>query len=352
MSRQPYIVIEGVIGVGKTTLSRLLQPELGGEVILEEFEENPFLSDFYGDRDRYAFQTQIFFLLSRYRQQVSTIPPLLWRKPIISDYSFAKDSLFAHLNLDGDELDVYRRVYEALNEKIPPPDLLVFLRADLDVLMGRIAARDRPYERGMDPDYIEQLRLAYETFVKDYDEAPVLVIDTNDLNVVRNPADLESVARRIKTSLQYGTYQAELPGVGAVSKKPQAILEELEVGPHRLTDFQRFHMSLDAEKGFDPDPFINFIGLSEEIGELARVLKRTWLQQAQFLRNGRSVENAQHDALVQNRARIREELADSLAYLLKLSNYAGVDLEQAYLDKMSRNARRTWQDGRVVKEAE
>ncbi len=352
MSRQPYIVIEGVIGVGKTTLSRLLQPELGGEVILEEFEENPFLSDFYGDRDRYAFQTQIFFLLSRYRQQVSTIPPLLWRKPIISDYSFAKDSLFAHLNLDGDELDVYRRVYEALNEKIPPPDLLVFLRADLDVLMGRIAARDRPYERGMDPDYIEQLRLAYETFVNDYDEAPVLVIDTNDLNVVQNPADLESVARRIKTSLQYGTYQAELPGVGAVSKKPQAILEELEVGPHRLTDFQRFHMSLDAEKGFDPDPFINFIGLSEEIGELARVLKRTWLQQAQFLRNGRSVDDAQTDALAQNRARIREELADSLAYLLKLSNYAGVDLEQAYLDKMSRNARRTWQDGRVVKEAE
>ncbi len=227
MARHPYVAIEGVIGVGKTTLARLLQPELGGELLLEEFEENPFLSDFYGDRERYAFQTQIFFLLSRYRQQISTIPRAIRRGPVVSDYTFAKDSLFAHLNLKADELAVYERVYEALNEKIPTPDLLVYLRADLDVLMARIAARDRPFERNMDPDYIESVRQGYEEFIANYDEAPVLVIDTNDLNIVSNPDDLASVVRRIRSSLEYGTYQAQLPGVGSLPvRKPQAILDE------------------------------------------------------------------------------------------------------------------------------
>ena len=118
----------------------------------------------------------------------------------MSDYTFAKDSLFAHLNLKGDELAVYERVYEALNEKIPTPDLLVYLRADLDVLMARIAARDRPFERNMDPDYIESVRQGYEEFIANYDEAPGLVIDTNDLNIVSNPDDLASVVRRIRSS--------------------------------------------------------------------------------------------------------------------------------------------------------
>ncbi len=353
MARHPYVAIEGVIGVGKTTLARLLQPELGGEVLLEEFEENPFLSDFYGDRARYAFQTQIFFLLSRYRQQALRIPPALRRGAVITDYTYAKDSLFAHLNLQGDELAMYERVHEALSEKIPVPDLLVYLRADLDVLMGRIAARDRPYERNMDPDYIEELRVAYEEFVAGYNQAPVLVVDTNKLNIVHNLDDLGSVVQRVKSSLEYGTYQAQLPGVGALAgAKPEAILDELEVGPHRLTDFQQFHVSLDAEKGFDPDPFLNFIALSEEIGELARALKRMWVKQGTLQQAGRPEPEARTEALAEHRAKIQEELADSLAYLLKLSNYAGVDLEKAYLEKMSQNAGRTWQDGRVVKEKE
>jgi deoxyguanosine kinase len=353
MAHHPYIAIEGVIGVGKTTLARLLQPYLKGTVLLEEFEENPFLSDFYGDRQRYAFQTQIFFLLSRYRQQSSTIPPALRHGAVIADYTFVKDSLFADLNLRGDELAVYRRVFEALDEKIPTPDLIVYLRADLDVLLGRIAARDRPFERNMDPDYIEHIRLAYEQFVNVYDEAPILTIDTNDLNIVHNPKDLESVAQRIKSSLEYGTYQAQLPGVGSLpARKPQAILEDLEDGRYRLADFQQFHLSLDAEKGFDPDPYLNFISLTEEIGELAQVLRRMWLHHARLQGEGRAVAEASDAALAAHREQVADELADCLAYLLKLSNYAGIELEQAYLDKMALNAKRTWRDGQIVQEGE
>jgi deoxyadenosine/deoxycytidine kinase/NTP pyrophosphatase (non-canonical NTP hydrolase) len=351
MTRHPYVAVEGVIGVGKTTLVRLLQPELGGEIVLEEFEENPFLSDFYGDRQRYGFQTQIFFLLSRYRQQTSILPTTLRRSAVLADYTFAKDNLFAHLNLKGDELAMYERVYAALGEQVRRPDLVIYLRADLDVLMARIAARDRPYERNMDRDYIDHLRQGYEQFMAAYDESPVVVIDTNALNIVQNPADLISVVERIKSSLQFGTYQAQLPGVdGAPVREPTVILKELEGGLHTLSDFQQFHVSLDAEKGFDPDPFLNFIGLSEELGELARALKRMWLRQTRLHQEGTEAERAQARALDEHREKIQEELADCLAFLLKLSNYAGVDLEEAYLHKMSVNAQRHWEDGSALKE--
>lgn len=350
MARHPYIAIEGVIGVGKTTLARLLHAELGGELLLEEFEENPFLSDFYTDRDRYAFQTQIFFLLSRYRQQTSTVPVALRRRMVMADYTFAKDSLFANLTLSGDELNMYRRVYSALGEKMHQPSLLVYLRADLDVLMARIAARDRPYERNMDPNYIDQLRVAYERFAVQYDDAPILTIDTNDLNIVQNPDDLAYVVERIRSQLELGTYQATLPGVNGADpiRAASEILEELEEGPHRLGDFQDFHYSLDAEKGFDPDPHLNFIGLSEEVGELARVLKVLWLFEARLKASGESDQSARLKSLNQHRAAIRDELADCLAFLLKLSNYAGIDLEDAYLEKMSINARRHWKDGQII----
>ena len=198
-----YIAIEGVIGVGKTTLARLLQPRFNSEILLEVFEENPFLSDFYSDRQRYAFQTQIFFLLSRYRQQRYTIPEIIGSgKSLISDYTFAKDSLFARINLNGDELEMYKRVHEALAEKIAMPDLLVYLSASTDTLMQRIGIRDRSYERNMERGYIEILNQTYDDFFsRPYDGSSILVIETDPLDFVRQPEHLNIIEKQIRQAL-------------------------------------------------------------------------------------------------------------------------------------------------------
>ncbi|MFM8874723.1 MAG: deoxynucleoside kinase [Anaerolineae bacterium] len=208
-----YIAIEGVIGVGKTTLARLLQPAFDAEVLLEVFEENPFLSDFYSDRARYAFQTQIFFLLSRYHQQNNNVPNILANgKSLISDYTFAKDALFAGINLKGDELNMYHKVHDALGEKIPKPNLLVYLQATTDTLMSRIAFRDRPYERQMERAYIDELNVAYdEFFSKPFDHTPILKIDTNDLNIIQNAEHIKLIENRIHEALGLSPYQPALP---------------------------------------------------------------------------------------------------------------------------------------------
>jgi deoxyguanosine kinase len=206
-----YIAIEGVIGVGKTTLARLLQPSFeNADLLLEVFEENPFLSDFYGDRTRYAFQTQIFFLLSRYRQQNSTVPAILNQgKGLLADYTFAKDALFARINLQGDELTMYHRVHEALAEKIPPPDLTLYLSASVETLMGRIALRDRYYERAMERAYIADLVAAYDDFFATT-STPCLVIDSNSLDFVRYPDHLRLIENRIREALGISPYQPTL----------------------------------------------------------------------------------------------------------------------------------------------
>jgi len=208
-----YIAIEGVIGVGKTTLARLLQPAFDAEVLLEVFEENPFLSDFYSDRARYAFQTQIFFLLSRYHQQNNNVPNILANgKSLISDYTFAKDALFAGINLKGDELNMYHKVHDALGEKIPKPNLLVYLQATTDTLMSRIAFRDRPYERQMERAYIDELNVAYdEFFSKPFDHTPILKIDTNDLNIIQHAEHIKLIENRIREALGLSPYQPALP---------------------------------------------------------------------------------------------------------------------------------------------
>ncbi|MEP6894430.1 MAG: deoxynucleoside kinase [Chloroflexota bacterium] len=208
-----YVAIEGVIGVGKTTLARLLQPAFNAEIILEVFEENPFLSDFYGDRERYAFQTQIFFLLSRYHQQRRTVHEVIATgKNLIADYTFAKDALFARINLKGDELEMYYKVHEALAEKIQKPDLLVYLQATTDTLMQRIALRDRPYERQMELSYINELNLAYDDFFsKPFDHTPVLTIDSNSLNIIQKPEHLRMIENRIRQSLSLPPFQQSLP---------------------------------------------------------------------------------------------------------------------------------------------
>jgi len=209
-----YLAIEGVIGVGKTTLARLLQPFFQSSLLLEVFEENPFLSDFYSDRQRYAFQTQIFFLLSRYHQQRRTVADVIGEgKSLIADYTFEKDALFACINLAGDELEMYYKVHEALAEKIVLPDLIVYLRAETDNLMQRIALRDRSYERNMDRSYIYDLNNAYDEFFADHQNrrSPVLTIDTNFLDYVHHPEDLKWTENRIRQALKMSPFQPELP---------------------------------------------------------------------------------------------------------------------------------------------
>jgi len=341
-----YIAIEGAIGVGKTTLARLIRDEFDAELLLEVFEENPFLSDFYTDRERYAFQTQIFFLLSRYRQQQQVVPATLQRSSLISDYTFAKDRLFAHLNLKGDELEMYERVHAILAEKITLPDLIVHLKADTDTLMKRIAFRDRTYEREMDRDYLEAVRMAYDRFFADYERVPVLPIDTNSLDIVHNPQDLAKVVSRIKSALEKGTYQRPLPRIGpALDEADRAVFVE---GRRRLGDFQRWHLALDREKdpsaelraGLLTDLYFNFICLTEEVGDLGAELRKVWSAQEELYRRAGNRQEALDRATQQHLPELRQELADCLAFLLRLANYTGIDLEEAFLDKMKEKKRR------------
>ncbi|NKQ37409.1 MAG: deoxynucleoside kinase [Chloroflexi bacterium] len=335
-----YIAIEGVIGVGKTTLARLLEPKFDkATVLLEVFEENPFLAEFYQDRDQYAFQTQIFFLLSRYHQQHEAVPAALQQGDLISDYTFAKDELFAWLNLKDDELAMYGRVHAALGEKIPKPDLLVYLQADHDVIMRRIALRDRPYERDMDPEYIRQLAAAYENWLSALQNPPVLTIDVNHLDFLSNPDDLDTAASLIKQTL---AEQQPSP------RPADAQLHLLQYG--RLPAFQEFHRHLDTNKAFDPDLFFNYILLTEEMGEIASELVKIWGDATRLRGDGRTAEEAHQEAINRRRPTLRGELADLLAYTIKLANYTGIDLEQAYLEKMRQNIGRAWPDERTLPE--
>ncbi len=332
-----FIAIEGVIGVGKTTLSRLLQPVFNASILLEVFEENPFLASFYDDRARYAFQTQIFFLLSRYHQQNRAVPESLIKGNLISDYTFGKDELFAWLNLKDDELAMYGRVHAALADKLPKPDLIVYLHADHDVVMRRIALRDRPYERDMDPVYIKDLSKAYEAWLEGQSEQAVLTIDVTDLDFLSNEEHLDQVVTLVKDALAHQTD-------GLPPETTQSSL--LKNG--RLPDYQKFHHQLDRAKNFDPDLFFNYILLSEEMGELASELIRVWGNTKRLMGDGHNQQEAHDLALSRHRASLRNELADMLAYLLKISNYVGIDLEQAYVEKMEKNIGRSWSKHRTL----
>jgi deoxyguanosine kinase len=208
-----YIAIEGVIGVGKTTLARMLQGRFEAELQLEVFEENPFLARFYENRERYAFQTQIFFLLSRYHQQRHSVTEIVRAgASLITDYTFAKDALFASINLTGDELEMYNQVHAALAEKIALPDLLVYLQADTGVLMQRIAMRDRSYERNMEVEYIGMVNRAYDDFFEaNPQNLEILTVPCNDLDFVRSGKHLDLIENRIRQALKLGPYQEELP---------------------------------------------------------------------------------------------------------------------------------------------
>jgi len=209
-----YVAIEGVIGVGKTSLARLLQIPFESNTLLEIFEENPFLTKFYEDRVRYAFQTQMFFLLSRYYQQRRSVPKLMEeeKKILISDYTFDKDALFAKITLDGDELEMYGQLHTVLSEKIPSPDLIVYLRATTDTLMHRITLRDRSFERSMEREYIDLVNTTYdEFFLRADNKKRVLIIDSNELDFVHNEDDLHWIENRIRQRMNMPPFQPELP---------------------------------------------------------------------------------------------------------------------------------------------
>jgi len=201
-----HIVIEGSLGVGKTSLAVMLAEKISGQTLLERTEENPFLVKFYQNSKKYRFQTQIFFLLHRY-QQASEIRQIgLFKRSIISDYLFDKDRVFARANLDDNEFWLYDQLFKLLKTRITPPDLVIFLQATTDVSMKRIKKRDREYERSINYRYLEEINQSLNEFFFHYSDSPLLVINASKIDFVNVPEDFEDLVRqikRIKSGTQY-----------------------------------------------------------------------------------------------------------------------------------------------------
>ncbi|MFC1888970.1 deoxynucleoside kinase [Thermodesulfobacteriota bacterium] len=197
MESPKYIVIEGSIGVGKTSLVKMLSQEFSARMILEPSDKNPFLENFYQDRGKFAFQTQIFFLINRFEQQQEIAQQDLFQRNIIADYLFAKDRIFAYLNLDEREVKLYEDIYSLLEGNVVTPDLVVFLQASTDVLLKRIKKRAIPYEQRISREYLESLNAAYNDFFFNYDANPLLTVNTSDIDFVNNQDDYQMLIREI-----------------------------------------------------------------------------------------------------------------------------------------------------------
>jgi len=201
-----YIALEGPIGVGKTSLARILAERLNARLILEEVEDNPFLEDFYQDPRRLAFQTQVYFLIARYKQQTQIAQRDLFHKLTIADYMFEKDRIFARLNLNDDEFSLYNRLQPLLAAKIPQPELVILLQAHPDVLISRIRRRSKKFEEPMTRDYLRQVVDAYDRYFFDYSAAPRLVINTNEVDFTTDKVNVDHLIRqldRIEEKVQY-----------------------------------------------------------------------------------------------------------------------------------------------------
>jgi deoxyguanosine kinase len=193
-----YIAVEGPIGVGKTALARRLATEFGSDLVLERIEDNPFLRKFYEHPERHAFQTQLFFTLERYRQQQDLAAQGVGPAGAVSDYLFAKDGIFAGVTLGPDELALYRQIFQLLDAQMPRPDLVIYLEARTDVLVRRIRKRDRDFERGITPEYLERLTQAFRSFFHHYTEAPLLVINCSEIDFVEHGGDLADLIREVR----------------------------------------------------------------------------------------------------------------------------------------------------------
>jgi len=191
-----YLCIEGVIGVGKTTLALMISKEFEYHPVLEIVEENPFLANFYNDKERWAFQTQLFFLLSRYSQQEELLRVVKYEN-VVADYTFNKDKLFAQMNLSGDQLNLYERVYNVLDSKVAKPDIVVYLKASVDTLMSRIAMRDRVFERSINGKYISDLVEAYDELFSKY-SGNFVTIDADKIDFVRSKKDFNLIISKMK----------------------------------------------------------------------------------------------------------------------------------------------------------
>jgi deoxyadenosine/deoxycytidine kinase len=197
MNRHRYIVVEGPIGAGKTSLARLLAERGGAELLLEEPQNNPFLAGFYQDPRRWALATQLFFLFQR-ANQLSGLSQLdLFEQRTVADFLLEKDPLFARINLSDDEFALYQRIYSHLAPQAAVPDLVIYLQAPVDTLMARVRRRAASYERGISEDYLARLTQAYGRFFHEYDAAPLLIVNSRNLNFVDRPGDFDLLLQRI-----------------------------------------------------------------------------------------------------------------------------------------------------------
>jgi deoxyguanosine kinase len=199
-----YIAIEGPIGVGKSSLAKILAQKTASRLVKEEVEGNPFLERFYENPRKYAFQTQLFFLLSRYRQQREVAQGDLFEGGVVCDYILAKDKIFALINLEDDEISLYESIYKLLVSTLPKPDLVVYLQARPEVLLSRVRKRGIAYERNISLDYLRTLSDAYNEYFFHYNETPLLVVNTSEIDFVESPRDLEHLVREVK-SVKRGT---------------------------------------------------------------------------------------------------------------------------------------------------
>lgn len=201
-----YLAVEGVIGVGKTSFARMLAEELGAEMMAEEVFENPFLVDFYKNKKRYALQCQLNFLISRYQQQQQLVKRDLFSQKIVSDYLFAKDAIFASVNLSEPELLLYEKIAAVLSSEIPRPDLVIYLQASTPTLLERIRKRNLGFEKPIDFDYLELLNKAYDYFFFNYIDTPLLVVKTDNIDFVNNPEHFTDLVSQIKKPINGKKY--------------------------------------------------------------------------------------------------------------------------------------------------